>query len=316
MWSETIFAGAGILNRIPGFPGLLNNSKIIFMNKKLWLIYALTTTIFWGIWGAFIEIPEKAGFPATMGYIVWALTMIPCAIVALAIINWKLETDKKSILLGSAIGFLGAGGQLLLFQALREGPAYIIFPFVSLFPVLTIVLSVIFLREKTGKKQWVGIITALLAIFFLAYKKPGGEVASGIDWMILAIFVFVFWGIQAYVMKFSNETMKAESIFFYMMVTGVILIPIAWYMTDFSQSVNRGIKGPYLAALIQVLNSIGALTLVYALRYGKAIVVVPMVGLSPLITIIISLIIYAVVPGTILTIGLVLAVIAMLLLAE
>lgn len=286
------------------------------MKKKLWLIYALTTTIFWGIWGAFIEIPEKAGFPATLGYIVWALTMIPCAIVALMIIKWKLETDARSILLGSAIGFLGAGGQLLLFQALRDGPAYIVFPFISLFPVLTIILSVIFLKEKTGKRQWAGIIIALLAIFFLSYQKPGEEVTTGINWLILAICVFIFWGIQAYIMKFSNETMKAESIFFYMMATGVILIPVAWFMTDFSQEINWSFKGPYLAAMIQVLNSIGALTLVYALRHGKAIVVTPMVGLSPLITIIISLIIYAVFPSAILSIGLIMAAIAMFLLSE
>lgn len=161
------------------------------MKKKLWLLYALTTTIFWGIWGAFIEIPEKAGFPATLGYIIWALTMIPCAIVALMIIKWKLETDLRSVLLGSTIGLLGAGGQLLLFQALRDGPAYIVFPFISLFPVLTIILSVIFLHEKTGKRQWAGIIIALLAIFFLSYQKPGEEVTRGIDWLILAVCVFI-----------------------------------------------------------------------------------------------------------------------------
>src|SRR5256885_12305187 len=33
-------------------------------STKLWLFYAIITTVFWGIWGAFIEIPEKAGFPA------------------------------------------------------------------------------------------------------------------------------------------------------------------------------------------------------------------------------------------------------------
>jgi drug/metabolite transporter (DMT)-like permease len=286
------------------------------MNKKLWLLYALITTISWGVWGAFIEIPEKAGFPATMGYIVWALTMVPCAIVALVIIKWKLETDLRSILLGSAVGFLGAGGQLLLFQALRDGPAYIVFPFVSLYPVLTIILSVIFLKEKTGKRQWVGIAIALLAILFLSYQKPGESVAKGYLWLIFSLIVFVCWGIQAYVMKFSNETMKAESIFFYMMATGVVLIPVAYFMTDFSQNINWSFKGPYLAAMIQVLNSIGALMLVYALRYGKAIVVVPMVGLSPLITIVLSLILYSVIPGAVLSIGLILAVIAILLLSE
>jgi drug/metabolite transporter (DMT)-like permease len=286
------------------------------MNKKLWLLFALITTVFWGVWGAFIEIPEKAGFPATLGYIVWALTMIPCAIVALTVIKWKLDTDLRSILLGCTAGLFGSGGQLILFQALRDGPAYIVFPFISLYPVLTIILSVIFLKEKTGKRQWIGIVIALLAILFLSYQKPGESAAKGYLWLILSLCVFVLWGIQAYIMKFSNETMKAESIFFYMMASSLSLIPVAYFMTDFSQAINWSFKGPYLAAMIQLLNAIGALTFVYSLRYGKAIVVVPLIGLSPLITIVISLIIYSVIPGVILSIGLILALSAILLLSE
>ena len=38
----------------------------IWTGKKAWFAFALITTVFWGIWGAFIEIPEKAGFPATL----------------------------------------------------------------------------------------------------------------------------------------------------------------------------------------------------------------------------------------------------------
>jgi drug/metabolite transporter (DMT)-like permease len=110
--------------------------------------------------------------------------------------------------------------------------------------------------------------------------------------------------------------MKAESIFFYMMLTGVLLIPVALLMTDFSKGINWGFKGPYLAAIIQVFNSIGALTLVYALRDGKAIIVVPMTSLAPVITIIISLILYAIFPHWLILTGLVLAVIAIYLLAE
>ncbi|WP_233219234.1 EamA family transporter [Adhaeribacter arboris] len=117
-------------------------------------------------------------------------------------------------------------------------------------------------------------------------------------------------------MKFSNNTMKAESIFFYMMLTAVLMIPVAVLMTDFSQKINWGIKGPYLAGLIQVFNAIGALTLVYALRYGKAIIVVPITALAPVITIIISLILYAVFPHWIVLTGMVLAVIAIYILAE
>lgn len=283
--------------------------------SRAWLSYAIITTIFWGIWGALIEVPQKAGFPPTLGYIVWSVTMIPCALVALHIIDWKLDKDKKSIFLGTAVGLLGAGGQLLLFQALKEGPAYIVFPFISLYPVLTISLSVFILKEKTSTFKWIGIGIALLAIFFLSYQEPGSSDTRGYLWMVLSLMVFAAWGLQAYVMKFSNETMKAESIFFYMAVTALVLSPFAWWMTDFSQPINWGLKGPYLAALVHILNSVGALTLVYALRYGKAIIVVPMTGLAPVITIILSLIIYSVFPATMLTIGLILAVIAMFILS-
>ncbi len=60
-------------------------------SKKLWLLFAFVTTAFWGVLGAFIETPEKAGFAATLGYSVWAVTMIPGAIFALGLIKWKLD---------------------------------------------------------------------------------------------------------------------------------------------------------------------------------------------------------------------------------
>lgn len=284
-------------------------------SSKAWLFYALINTIFWGVWGAFIEIPEKAGFPATLGYVVWALTMIPCSIFALNIIGWKPETDKKSVLLGLAAGLLGAGGQLLLFEALRQGPAYIVFPLISLFPVLTIVLSVIILKERTNLRQWIGIVLALAAAVFLANPKLDAAGSNGGNWLLLSVLVFVMWGLQGYVMKFSNDTMKAESIFMYMCLGALMLAPVALWMTDFSAPVNWGLKGPWLAAGVQILNSIGALALVYALRYGKAMVVMPLSGLSPVITVALSLVIYAVFPGPMLLIGLILAAIAIVLLS-
>ncbi len=286
------------------------------MKQRPWLLFTLITTVFWGVWGAFIEIPEKAGFPATLGYSVWALTMIPCAVAGLMISKWKLDFDRRSVLYGAIIGFAGAGGQLILFQALREGPAYIVFPVVSLSPVVTIFMSVTLLKETTTKKHWIGIMLALIGILLLSYIPPSTGSPGNYVWLLLAILVFLLWGVQAYVMKLSNETMRAESIFFYMMVTAVILIPVAFWMTDFNQEINWGFKGPYLAAMIQVLNAIGALSLVYAFRYGKAIIVAPATALAPVITIVFSLFIYGVFPHPVTIAGLCIAVIAIYCMAE
>lgn len=287
------------------------------MKLKPWLLFALITTVFWGIWGALSEIPEKEGFPATLGYVVWALTMLIPAIVALKIINWKPDKRKKAIWHGLLIGFFGSAGQLILFQALKMGPAYLVFPFVSLSPLVTIFLSLVVLKEKAGVKSWCGIIIALLAIPLLSYQPAENGVKYGSIWILLALLVFLFWGIQAYFIRVANSHMNAESIFFYMTIASLGLIPAALMFTDFSKEINWGLKGPYLTAGIQVLNSIGALFLVYAFRFGKAIIVSPLTNTgAPVITIILSLLIYGIFPHIIILTGMVLAIIAIFLLAE
>jgi drug/metabolite transporter (DMT)-like permease len=172
------------------------------------------------------------------------------------------------------------------------------------------------LKERASRKGWIGIVLALVAIIFLSYQPPNDANSSGFLWVILSLIVFAAWGLQAYIMRFANQTMKAESIFFYMMITGLLLIPFALLMTDFSQEINWGFKGPYLAAIIQILNAIGALTIVYAFRYGKAIIVSPMTNaVAPVITIVLSLIIYQVLPHPVIMVGMVLALVSIFLMA-
>ncbi len=287
------------------------------MESNLWFVYAVVTMLFWGVWGAFIERPEKNGFPATLGYAVWALTMVPCAAVALAVIGWVPEHDLRSVVLGSAAGLLGAAGQLVLFDTLRRGPAYLVFPVISLSPVVSVLLSVLLLGETASPRAWSGIVLALLAMPLLSYQPPNpSSPVKGRLWFVLALVVFLAWGIQAYVLRFANATMRSESIFFYMTLTGLLLVPVAVWMTDFRRPINWGPSGPWLAAPIQLLNSIGALTMVYAFRHGKVIIVSPMINaLAPVITIVLSLLLYRVVPNRVVVAGMALAAVAFYLMA-
>ena len=269
------------------------------------------------MWGAFSEMPEKEGFPPTFTFIVWAFSMVPCAIVAFGLGGWKFDTDKKSVFLGWLIGILGVGGLLLLFETLRFGPAYIVFPFISMTPVVVITLSFIFLKERASKMQIFGIITALVAIFMLSWQgnEPNG-VTSGYLWAILASLILLMWGIQGVVIKLANKTMRAESIFIYMTITGLLLTPVAYLMTDLDTAgINLDMGLAVKSFFIQILNAIGTLTLVFAYRYGKAIIVSPMEGLVPVVTIILSLILYSVFPSTLMLIGMLLAVVAMITLS-
>ena len=285
------------------------------MSRRAGVGFALTTTAFWGVWGAFAGRPAENGFPDTLVYVVWAFTMIPPALYALARVGWKLEHDRRSVLFGALIGFTGAGGQMLLFHALRTGPSYLIFPLIAISPVVTIVLSMAWLKERVSWLGALGIAVALLSLPLFDYEP--GERASGfgVAWFVYALIILLAWGVQAFFMKLANRSMTAESIFVYMTVTGLALIPIALYMTDFSQPINYGLSGPGLAAVTQLLNSVGALTIVYAFRYGKALVVAPLTNAgAPLITALIALALLHIVPQPLKLAGMALAFLAAALL--
>jgi drug/metabolite transporter (DMT)-like permease len=348
--------------------------------NRPWFLYAMIIVVAWGVWGAWSDYPSKADpnfpdnpvFPMTMVYVVWALTLIPPAIFALWLIGWKLEYDLKSIFFGCMAGLLGAGGQLILFPTLDLAPAYLLFPFIALSPVVTIALALILSKERATMKGWAGILLAVLAGVLLAVPADYGKQAPQSDaaastkpsetkqkdavatntnntspeaqkkspgdsqvppnsekapwpylWVVLALLILLAWGLQGFVISHANRSMKAESIFFYMMLTGVLLIPVALAMTDFRTPINWGFKGPPLTALIQILNSVGALLLVYTFRYGKAIIVSPLTNAgAPVVTVIIALAMAAMAhkvewtPGMVINcVGIVIAVAATVLMA-
>lgn len=282
--------------------------------RRPWLAFALSTVALWGVWGALSPLSAQHGFPDTLVYCVWALTMIVPALYILRRGGWALERSPRAVIYGLTIGLLGAGGQMLLFHTLTIGPAYFVFPIISLSPVVTIALSFLLLRERTGWRGALGIVLALVALplLDLSFGRGAGE---GLGWFVQSLLIMLAWGVQAYFMRLANHSVRAESIFFYMALGALLLTPVALAMTDWRQPVNLGLDGPWMTAAIQLLNAIGALTLVYAFRHGKAIVVAPLTNAgAPLVTAVLSLIFASVVPGPLKMAGLVLALIASLLL--
>jgi drug/metabolite transporter (DMT)-like permease len=151
-----------------------------------------------------------------------------------------------------------------------------------------------------------------LPMLDLSFGRGAG---GGLGWFLQSLLIMLAWGVQAYFMRLANHTVRAESIFFYMMLGGLLLAPVALAMTDWSQPVNTGLDGPWMTAAIQLLNAVGALTLVYAFRHGKAIVVAPLTNAgAPLVTAALALVFASVVPGPLKMVGLALALIASLLL--
>ena len=261
-----------------------------------------------GVWGAF---SDQTTLPKTMVYVIWALSMIPCAIAALANIKFKLDVRTKPALLSLAVGLLGAGGQLVLFLALDYAPAYLVMPMISVAPIVTVLLSATVLKEKVSKLGVLGIALAFVALVCFALPDSKDGAATSRIWILFASIVFICWGVQAFVMKLANNnTPDAESVFVYMAIAAVLLIPVALLMGKGQNNVLADGWGEAAKVFgVQILNAIGAFTLVYANRYGKAMVIAPLAdACAPVIMCVISLILYAAVPTVPQIIGIVAAI--------
>jgi len=122
--------------------------------------------------------------------------------------------------------------------------------------------------------------------------------------------------LQNFFIKIAHSTMGTGAIFFYMTLGGLLLDPVAVAFTDWSAPINLGLDGPFLSAAVQLLNAVGSLAIVYALREGKAIVVSPLTNAaSPLITAFIAMAMAGEVPTFFKLAGIALAVVASALLA-
>lgn len=284
--------------------------------SRRWLGYALITTVAWGLWGALSAIPAQRGFPDTLTYAVWAVCMLLPAAFVLRREGGKIPFDPRSLALGLTIGITGAGGVIVLFPTLSMGPSYLIFPIISLSPLVTIALSAAFLRERTGRIGMVGIVLALAALPFLNDWTPGGGTVRLGLWFFLSLGILVSWGLQNYFIKIAHASMSTGAIFFYMTLGGLLLVPVALVRTHWEAPINWGIDGPPLSAGIQLLNAVGALAIVYALRDGKAMVVSALTNAaSPLITALIAMALAGQIPGPFKIAGIALAVVASALLA-
>jgi drug/metabolite transporter (DMT)-like permease len=272
-----------------------------------WVPYAGLLVLFWGVWGAFSGTPTSLyDYPNEMVYILWACTMLIPAYFALR--GKTFDRRPIAAVYGLIIGLTGAGGQLVLFKALSNGPAYLIFPLISISPAITVLMAVIILRERIRVLATIGVVAALASIVLFSITSGSGDASTG-PWLILALIVMVAWGVQAYFMKKAATVgVNDATTFGWMTISGLLLIPVAWAMMGHFPS-HAPWQAPALTLGTQLLNAVGALFLVMALSRGKATIVAPVTNaLAPVLTIVLSLAVYQTLPSVYGFIGIILAI--------
>jgi bacterial/archaeal transporter family protein len=138
----------------------------------IWLVWSLLTIVLWGTWGLVSKI-ASAGVDAYMNQLLYTAGLAP--LMVFVAITVHRERGEKSINRGLGVfwafltGILGGVGNIAFFQAMvKGGKASVVAPVTALFPMVTVLLALMFLKEKLGRTQWLGLALAFAAIYMLS----------------------------------------------------------------------------------------------------------------------------------------------------
>ncbi len=138
-----------------------------------WLIPALVAALLWGIVG----ILQKMGSNRMNASSLLAWVMVGY-VLALPLF-WKgtglASLSHKDLFWGTLAGAANGLGTWSLFAALERGAkASVAIPLTALYPMLTVALAYLFLRERLAFLDWVGVALALGAGALLSYEPEAG----------------------------------------------------------------------------------------------------------------------------------------------
>jgi len=131
-----------------------------------WLAPACGALIIYGLWGFFPKLAVTYINPVSALIYQVAGAML----VGLATLFWvgfQPETHPKGILFAVLTGVSGVLGTLFFFAAASRGKISVVVSMTALYPIITILLAAVFLREPVTAKQILGMLCAVAAIVLL-----------------------------------------------------------------------------------------------------------------------------------------------------
>lgn len=133
-----------------------------------WLVLALSAMVLYGLWGFFPKLATLY-LPARDALVYQTLGGLPVLVVILVWLRFRPAYHPHGTLYALLTGLVGAVGTLLFFAALKRAPSTTgVVMVTALYPLVVIVLALLFLREPITLRQSVGAALALVALVLLS----------------------------------------------------------------------------------------------------------------------------------------------------
>jgi transporter family protein len=186
------------------------------------------------------------------------------------------------LLLAGAAGILTCIGNAAYYDVLHRGyKAVTVVPLTALYPMVTVVLALLFLKERMNRVQTAGVVGSLGAIYLFNVRGEGSMTASAMVWVLAPI---LLWGVAGLLQKLSTNRIPGEAATLAFLAAFIpVAVAILW-----REPAPREISSRTWLAVcaLGLCFAAGNFALLAAFATGgKASIVAPIAGLYPLVSV-------------------------------
>lgn len=131
-----------------------------------WLPATFISLMSFGLWGLFTKL-TVAHIDSKSALIFQTIGVLIIGMLTLNLVNYKPNMDAKGLCYAILTGLAYGVGCLFYFVAASRGKIITVVTLTALYPLITIFLAHIFLREAVSLKQWLGVVLAMAAILLM-----------------------------------------------------------------------------------------------------------------------------------------------------
>lgn len=134
-----------------------------------WMFYAGIAIVSWGVNGLFMKLGTNRVSARSM--VIWVTLGFAILLPWMLKLTTLSGLSRNVILVGLIAGAVNGLGNWAVFACLEKGAkASVAVPLTALYPLCTVALAIMFLKERPTGIQWLGIALAVAAGAMLSYE--------------------------------------------------------------------------------------------------------------------------------------------------
>jgi transporter family protein len=136
--------------------------------QRLGIIFALACALSWAFWGMLGKLSANHGVPAPTLAFLSACASFVVIVSAYAWQRFPVAPTAAGVLCALASGVCGAIGMLFFSLAIKRGDAAIIVTLSAIYPVFTVLLSPLILKETLSLSHVIGVLLVTVGVMLVA----------------------------------------------------------------------------------------------------------------------------------------------------